>query len=178
MVIHPQDPNIIYTGASTGGVFKTTNGGQNWESISEDFDYLAIGDIVLDPTDPDIVYAATGDPNITILPHPGNGVYKSENAGQTWTNIGLQQAGIISEIAVNPNNNQIIYAASMGLPFEPSNDRGLYRTVDGGQNWEQVLFVEDDSGIIDIVMDPSNPDILYAASWDRIRNNSPVGCLR
>ena len=172
VAIHPQNPDIIYTGASTGGIFKTSDAGQTWSSVSDDFDYLAIGDLVIDPINHDIVYAATGDPNITLLPHPGNGLYKSEDAGETWINIGLEDAGIIAEVAVNPNNNQIIFAASMGLPFEESNDRGLYRSLDGGQNWEQVLFVSDDAGIIDIVMNPNNPDIIFAAAWDRIRNNT------
>ncbi len=172
VAIHPQNQDIIYTGSSTGGLFKTEDGGENWSSISDSFDHLAIGDIVIDPINPNIIYVGTGDPNITILPHPGNGVYKSEDAGATWTNIGLNAAGIISEIAVNPNNNQIIYAASMGLPFEPNNDRGLYKSIDGGLSWEQILFVSDDSGIIDIAMHPSNPNIIYAAAWDRIRNNT------
>ncbi|MEM7161335.1 MAG: T9SS type A sorting domain-containing protein [Bacteroidota bacterium] len=172
VAIHPTNPDIIFTGSSTGGLYRTLNGGDDWQSVADGFEYLAIGDIVFDPVDPQIIYTGTGDPNITILPHPGNGVYRSPDNGDTWVNIGLNNAGIISEIAINPSDNQIIYAASMGLPFETSNDRGLYRSQDGGQSWEQILFVSDDAGIIDIVMDPTNPQILYAASWDRIRNNT------
>ncbi len=166
---HPSDEDIIYVGYSGGGVFKTTDGGANWEDIFSDKPYLSIGDIVLDPADPNTVYVGTGDPNVTGYPFIGDGIYKSTDGGQNWTNIGLQEQGIIAKIVIDPTDSDIIYAATMGIPMERNNDRGLYKTIDGGQNWSQVLFISDQAGIIDLLIDPSNPDVLYAAAWNRIR---------
>ncbi|MEM7660150.1 MAG: hypothetical protein AAF399_28835, partial [Bacteroidota bacterium] len=171
VTIHPTNPNIIYTGSAAGGVHKTTDGGQFWTPIFDDFAYLSIGAITLDPSDPNTIYVGTGDPNISGYPFIGDGVYKSTDAGQTWTHLGLAEARIISRIIVHPTNPQIVFASGMGLPFERNNDRGLYRSQDGGQSWTQVLFLSNQAGIIDLVMDPFNPDVLYASGWDRIRNN-------
>lgn len=171
VAVHPVDENIMYAGFAVGGLFKTTNGGNTWTPVFDEQPFLAIGCVTLDPQNPNVVYVGTGDPNISAYPFIGDGVYKSVNAGQSWEKLGLTDQRIISKIAVNPQNNNIIYAACMGLPFERNDDRGLYRSTDGGQNWQQVLFVSNQAGIIDLVMDPSNPDVLYAASWDRIRNN-------
>ncbi|MFT5763824.1 MAG: photosystem II stability/assembly factor-like uncharacterized protein, partial [Saprospiraceae bacterium] len=171
VAVHPSDENILYLGFATGGVFKTTDGGSNWSPIFDDQPFLAIGDIALDPNDSETVYVGTGDVNITGYPAIGNGVYKSTDGGLSWTHLGLTNQRIVSKIIVNPNDSDIVYVSCMGLPFERNNDRGLYKSTDGGLNWEQVLFVSDQSGIIDMVMNPANPQIIYAASWDRIRNN-------
>lgn len=170
IAVNPVDNDIIYAGAAVGGLFKTTDGGQTWNPIFDDKPYLAIGSIKLDPQNPNIVYAGTGDPNIGGYSFVGDGLYKSTDGGTTWTNIGLDYVHIISKIIIHPTNSNIIYVGAMGLPFERDNDRGLYKTTDGGLNWTQVLFVADQAGISDMVIDPANPDILYAASWDRIRN--------
>ena len=171
IAVHPTDSDIIYVGFARGGVWKTTNGGGTWQPIFDDQLFLAIGDIEIDKNDPNTVYVGTGDPNISGLPFIGNGLYKSTDAGATWTNIGLGETRITSRILSHPTNPDILYAGTMGVPFEPTDDRGLYRTTDGGVTWEQSLFVADTAGIIDIVMSPANPDVLYAASWNRIRNN-------
>ncbi|MCO6492334.1 MAG: T9SS type A sorting domain-containing protein [Phaeodactylibacter sp.] len=171
VAFHPQDENIIYAGFARGGVWKTTDGGQNWIPIFDGQIFLAIGDIEIDPTNPDVVYVGTGDPNITGYPGIGNGVYKSTDGGQNWQHLGLEEQRIISHIRINPLNPNIVYAAAMGLPFERNNQRGLYRSLDGGQSWEQVLFISNQAGVIDLAMHPANPDILYAAGWDRVRNN-------
>lgn len=168
---HPTNKNIIYAGFSNGGLFKTINGGEDWEPVFDDATFLSIGDVVVDPQNPDVVYVGTGDPNISILPSIGDGLYRSEDAGETWSYVGLDVQRIVSQIVIHPTNSDIIYVGCMGLPFERNEDRGLYRSMDRGQTWEQVLFVIDQAGIIDIAMHPTNPDILYAASWDRIRNN-------
>lgn len=170
VVSNPDNHDIIYVGNTTGGVFKTVNGGNDWFPIFDDNPFLATSCIVLDPDDPDIVYVGTGDHNISGYPSIGNGIYKSEDAGETWTYIGLGEQSIVSRIIVDPDNTQTIYAATMGLPFEKSNDRGLYKSTDGGVTWQQSLFLSDSAGVIDVVMDPFDSQTLYAAGWNRIRN--------
>jgi photosystem II stability/assembly factor-like uncharacterized protein len=169
--IHPTNPNIIYIGYSTGGVWKTTNGGASWTPIFDQQPFLAIGDIELDPQNPNIVYVGTGDPNIGGYPFIGDGLWKSPDGGQTWQHLGLTAQRIISKIVVHPTNPNIIYIAAMGLPFQRDNYRGLYKTTDGGQTWQQILFISNQAGVIDLQMAPNNPNVLYAAAWDRIRNN-------
>ena len=171
MAINPANNNIMYAGCSTGGIFKTTNGGTTWNPVFDAQPYLSIGCITIDPVDPNIIYVGTGDVNISGYPFIGDGVYKSTNGGTTWIHLGLTEERIISEIKINPTNTQEIYAGTMGLPFERNNFRGLYKTTDGGANWNQVLFVNDSTGVIDLEMDYNNPNTLYAATWNRIRNN-------
>ena len=171
LTIHPSNSNIMYAACATGGIFKTTNDGASWFPIFDDQPFLSIGAIAIDPQNPEIIYAGTGDPNISGYPFIGDGIYKSLNGGLTWFNIGLSQQRIISKIIIHPSNSNIIYASTMGLPFEPNNDRGLYKTTDGGNTWEQILFLSDQAGVIDLLMDHENPEVLYAAGWNRLRNN-------
>ncbi len=171
VVAHPDNDQILYVGCVAGGIFKTTDGGLHWNPIFDQYSYLSIGTLTLDPVNPDIIYAGTGDPNIGAYVFVGNGVYRSSNGGETWEHLGLEEVGIVSKIAVNPQNTNEIYVSAMGLPFVRNNDRGLYKSTNGGQTWEQILFVSDNAGIIDMVMDPQSPEIIYAASWNRIRNN-------
>jgi len=171
VTVNPQNENIMYAGFSGGGLFRTTNGGADWAPIFDDQAFLSIGDVVIDPNDTNTIYVGTGDPNISGHPSIGDGVYKSTDAGNTWTNIGLKEQRITSKIIPHPTDSKTLYVSTMGIPFEPTNDKGLYKTTDGGENWSQILFVNDSTGIIDMVMDPTDPDILYAAAWTRVRNN-------
>lgn len=168
---HPTDNNIILLGYSVGGIFKTTNGGQDWYPVFDEHPFTAIGDITYDPVNPNIVYAGTGDPNISGYPFIGDGIYKSTDGGETWEHIGLAETRIISRIVINPFNTNILYAATMGLPFERNQHRGVYRSLDGGQSWDNVLFIAPDAGVIDLIISPDEPRTLYAAGWNRIRNN-------
>ncbi len=171
IAVHPQNENIIFAGFSGGGVFRTLDGGANWQPVFDEQLFLAIGDIVFDPIDNNIIYVGTGDPNISGFPFLGDGLYKSTDLGANWTYLGLEKQRIISKILVHPFNNQILYAATMGLPFERNVHKGLYKSADGGQSWRQVLFLGGQTGIIDVIFDARDPEILYAAGWDRVRNN-------
>lgn len=169
---HPTNNSIIFLGYSAGGIFKSVNGGEDWYPVFDDKPFTAIGDITFDPVNPDIIYAGTGDPNISGYPFIGNGIYKSTDGGETWINMGLEETRIISRIVVHPFNTNIIYAATMGIPFERNQDRGVYRSLNGGASWEKILFIAPDAGVIDLILDPDEPRTLYAAGWNRIRNNS------
>ncbi len=172
IAVDPSNEDIIYVGFSLGGVFKTEDGGQSWRPIFDEQVFSAIGDIAIDPSDSNIIYVGTGDPNISGFPSIGDGVYRSEDAGETWTHIGLTEQRIVSELVVDPDNSNRIFAATMGLPFGRNNDRGLYRTIDQGETWEQILFLSDSTGVSDITINPSNPNNIFAVGWDRIRNNT------
>ncbi|MFK8104344.1 MAG: T9SS type A sorting domain-containing protein [Saprospiraceae bacterium] len=172
IAVHPTNSDIIYLGYASGGVFKTTDGGQHWEAIFDDQNFLGIGDITLDPNNPNIVYVGTGDVNVTSYPFIGDGLYRSNDGGATWTNLGLTEQRIISKIIVDPTDSDIIYVATLGLPFQRNNERGLYKTTDGGATWNQVLFLSNQTGVIDFLLHPTNTQILYAAGWDRISNSS------
>ena len=171
IAVHPGNEQIIYVGFSGGGLYKTTNGGKSWFPIFDDRAYLAIGAIAIDPSNPETIYVGTGDPNITGYPFLGDGLYRSFNGGQSWTKIGLEDTRIISKIVIDPSNPQRIHVGTMGLPFERNRQRGLYTSNDAGKTWQQTLFVSEQAGIIDLVIDPRKPNVLYASSWTRIRNN-------
>jgi photosystem II stability/assembly factor-like uncharacterized protein len=171
IAIHPTDPDIILAGSAGGGVFKTSDGGQTWVPLTDDLTYLPIGHIAFDPVNPSTIYVGTGDVNISGTVWIGNGLYKSTDDGDTWTNVGLVENRIISKIAINPENPSQIFVGTMGVPFERNNDRGLYRSNDGGESWEQILFVSDESGVIDLAINPDDPEVLYAVVWNRIRTS-------
>lgn len=171
IAVDPSDQETIYIGYAGGGIYKTEDGGNTWNPIFDDYPILSIGCLAIDPVQTNTVYAGTGDPNITGIPFIGQGIYKSEDGGANWEASGLSETGIISEIIIHPTESNTIYAASMGSPFERSSDRGLYKSIDGGTTWTQILFLSEMTGIIDIAMSPDNPNVLFAAGWDRLRNN-------
>ncbi len=171
IAIHPTSLNTILIGTPNGGVFKTTNDGASWQPVFDNESTLAIGDIQYAPSNSSIVYAGTGDPALSGYPFIGNGMYKSTDGGSTWTNSGLNATGVISKIAVHPTNPSIVYAAAMGIPMVRTNDRGIYKSIDGGATWTQIKFIDNETGFSNIIINPTNPQILYASSWRRIRNN-------
>jgi len=172
LVIKPDNPLTMLAGFSAGGIFKTTDGGTNWHPVFDEFPEISIGHLAFDPSNPNVVYAGTGDSNIPSYVFNGEGVFKSSDAGETWQPIGLEQVGIVSKIVVHPAQPQVLYVAAMGNPYVRNADRGVYKTTDGGTTWQQVLFVSNQAGAGDLVIDPTNPQVLYASFWDRIRNNS------
>jgi len=172
VAVHPNNTNIMLAGAAKGGIFKTTNDGLTWNPVFDDFLQLSISKIVYDPNNSDIIYAGTGDANISGYPSVGDGIYKSIDGGDTWKRIGLTFKHVIADIYIAPQNSNIIYVASMGVPYERDRNRGLYKSTNGGTTWRQVLFVSESAGIIDMDVDPNNPNTIYAAAWNRIRNNT------
>lgn len=165
--------NVIYVGTASGGVLKSTNGGASWDNIFDEQSTLSIGDIAIDPVDTSIIYIGTGEPGngVGSVTYDGNGIYKSNNSGATWTNIGLNDGGNTGRIAINPQNNQIIFAAMLGDLFENTPDRGIYRSINGGDSWEKVLYINDSTGGIDVAINPENPNIIFAATWERVRRH-------
>jgi photosystem II stability/assembly factor-like uncharacterized protein len=163
--------NVYYFGATAGGVWKTTDGGLNWKPI---FDKTkdasaAIGAIAVSESDPNVIYAGTGEACIRGNIVGGNGVYKSIDAGKTWKFVGLADTHAIGRLAVNPKNPDIAFVAALGHPFADNEERGIFRTQDGGKSWQKVLYKDAKSGGIDVVFDPSNPNILFAALWQARR---------
>ena len=171
VAVQPNNSNIIYVGYSDGGVWKTTDGGVKWLPIFDKQTFLSISDIEIDPQNFNTIYVATGDLNISINAYVSDGLYKSTDAGATWKNIGLGATRIVSNVKVDPTNSNNIYAGTMGLPFEKDQNRGFYKSKDGGTTWKKTLFVSDSTGVIDMVVNPKDPKIIYVSTWDRIRNN-------
>lgn len=164
-----KDPNIVYAASATGGVFKSTDIGQTWFPIFDEQPCLTIGDIAIDPKNPNIIYVGTGEANGGHNNFPGVGIYKSVDAGDTWNFKGLDSSVSIGRIIVDANNSQKIWVASVGSYFIPNEQRGIFLSKDGGNNWEKSLFVSDSTGAIDLVINPNNSDELFAAMWERVR---------
>ncbi|MGB6234416.1 MAG: hypothetical protein WBF46_13160 [Candidatus Acidiferrales bacterium] len=161
----PGNLNVLFAGAATGGIWKTTDGGVHWNPIFDSQDVQSIGALAVAPSDPNIVWAGTGEPFIRGNISIGNGVYKSTDGGKTWNHMGLERTGRIAKIIIDPRNADVVYAAALGTCYGPQQERGVYRTEDGGKTWQRVLFVDENTGAADMVMDPKNPSILFAGMW-------------
>jgi photosystem II stability/assembly factor-like uncharacterized protein len=162
----PQQPHTFYMGATGGGVWKTTDAGITWVNVSDAyFDVGSIGSIDVADSDPNVVYVGTGSEGLRSNVSIGKGVYKSTDAGRTWTPVGLRETGQIGAVAVHPTNPDVVYAAALGDPFQPTNERGVYRTRDGGRTWQRVLYVSDSTGAVDLELQPGNPSVVYASMW-------------
>ncbi len=173
LVADPTDKKTMYAGTPNGGIFKTTDFGKTWTPIFDGQSSLAIGSIAIDPADRNTVWAGTGDPDLSYA-YMGNGIYKSTDAGLTWKNMGLAGSGIISKIYVQPGNSQVVYAAVQGNILVRDNSRGLYKSTDGGQTWTQKLFVSNQTGICDMLLDKTDSMHIIAASWQSIRKQDEI----
>jgi photosystem II stability/assembly factor-like uncharacterized protein len=163
------DPRIMYVGTAAGGIFKTTNGGVTFTPLTDKLPVSTIGDIAIAPSDPSILYVGMGEANNRQSSSWGNGVYKSMDAGKTWTHLGLADSHHIGRIVVHPTNPDIVYVAAGGHLWGPNKERGVYKSIDGGKTWQSVLFLNEDTGASDIAIDPASPSTLYAAMYQRRR---------
>lgn len=172
--IPSDDANTYYVGAASGGIFKTIDAGINWAPIFDEQSMLSIGDIEISKSDNDLIYVGTGEVNAGggSLAYDGNGMFRSDDAGLTWNSKGLEEVGSISKVLINPLENNTVFVGAMGPLFKNDNNRGVYRSYNGGDSWTKVLFVSDSTGVIDMAINPLNPNIVYAASWERIRRTN------
>src|SRR6478609_3812983 len=170
IAVSESDPSIIYVGYAVGGVFKSENNGTTFLPVFETYGTASIGDIAIHPTNPDIVYVGTGEPNNRQTSSFGDGIYKTVDGGRSFTNIGLKDTQTIARIVIDPKNPEVVYVASPGHLFGPNPERGIFKTTDGGRSWLKVKFIDDDTGFTDVAIDPSNSNILYAASYQRRRS--------
>lgn len=171
IAVHPNDENIMYIGYSQGGVYRTRDGGLTWVPVFDGESTQSIAHVVIDPHSPDKIWVATGDVNISGYPHVGSGLYRSDDGGDTWLRVGLSQTGVLSKVVIDPFAEDIIYAGSMGYPSAKGDTRGLFRSSDGGLTWMKTLTIDDSTGVIDLVADPSVPGRVYASGWTRLRTN-------
>ncbi|HTR02903.1 MAG TPA: glycosyl hydrolase [Thermoanaerobaculia bacterium] len=165
------DPYTFYFGATGGGVWKTTDGGSNWQVVSDkDFRTGSIGAIAVAESDPNVIYVGTGEEPIRGNVSHGDGVYKSTDAGRSWKNVGLRDSRQIARVRVHPSNPDLVYVAAQGHVWGPNAERGIFRSEDGGKTWKKILYVDEKTGASDLAMDPGNPRVLYAAFWQVVRH--------
>ncbi|MBS1662491.1 MAG: glycoside hydrolase [Bacteroidetes bacterium] len=161
----PQQPNVFYIGVNNGGVWKTTDFGRTWAPIFDDQPTGSIGDVAVAPSDPNIVYVASGEgiqrPDLSV----GKGIFKSTDAGRTWVHLGLEAGQQMGGLAIDPKNPDRVFVAVLGHPYGPNPERGVYRSLDGGKNWEKVLYKDENTGAVQVTIDPANPQIVYADLW-------------
>ncbi|HSL84847.1 MAG TPA: glycosyl hydrolase, partial [Thermoanaerobaculia bacterium] len=165
----PGDRDTYYFGATGGGVWKTEDGGTTWKSVSDGFFGGAIGAVAVSEWDPNVVYVGTGEKTVRGNVSHGDGMWKSTDAGRTWTHVGLPESHHIPRVRIHPRNPDLVYAAALGHLYGPNGERGIFRSKDGGASWEKVLFVDERTGAIDLAMDPTNPRVLYASFWQVLR---------
>src|ERR1700693_191924 len=162
----PNQPNVFYIGAVNGGVWKSDDYGRTWTPIFDQAPTQSVGAIAVAPSDPNIIYMASGEglhrPDLSV----GNGIYKSADAGRTWTHLGLRDGQQIPALVVDPRDPNKLFAAVLGHPYGPNDERGIFRSTDGGSTWQKVLYKDENTGASDIEMDPSNPDVVYASLWE------------
>ena len=167
VMAEPGNPLVMYSGGASGGLFKTEDAGVRWRPIFDDQEVSSVSALAMAPSDFNQIWAGTGETFLIRPAHAmGDGIYKSNDKGETWSHMGLEQTGRIGRIRVHPTNPDIVYACALGHTYGPQPTRGVYRTEDGGESWQLVLHVSEESGCVDLAMDVSNPRFLYAAIWD------------
>lgn len=172
IAVDPFDPEHVLLGYSQGGIYMSEDHAQNWKPVFDEQLSLSVSHISFDPHQEGKLYATTGDVNISGYPFLGSGVYRSDDGGHTWQNIGLEDKGILSKVFADPFNNNIVYVGSMGYPSQKGAEKGLFRSTDGGESWNQTLFIDDSTGIIDMALDMTRPGRVYATGWTRLRTGT------
>jgi photosystem II stability/assembly factor-like uncharacterized protein len=170
IAIDPRNPSVWYVAVASGHLWKTTNRGITWRPIFDNQSSFSMGYVTLDPNDPDVVWLGTGESRSQRSVGFGNGVYRSPDGGRTWQHMGLPESRHIAKIFVDPRDSNVVYVAAKGSLWSPGGERGLYKTSDGGQNWRPVLAISENTGVSDFAVDPRNPDVLYASSYQRRRH--------
>jgi BNR/Asp-box repeat. len=168
--VNPENHSEIYVGVSAGNIWKTTNNGTTWTPVFDKYGAYSIGCLKMDPSNPSVIWVGTGENNHQRQIGYGDGVYKSEDGGASWKNMGLKESRQIGMIAIDPRNTDIVYVAAEGSIWGPGGDRGLYKTADGGKTWNKSLDISENTGVNNVVLDPRNPDIIYATSEQRRRH--------
>ena len=161
----PGDPLTYYAGAASGGVWRSRDGGVRWEPVFDDMPVQSVGAMAISVSDPNVIWVGTGEAHIRSNVSRGNGLYRSTDGGDSWTHMGLEATGRIGRIRIHPTDPNTVYVAALGHLYGPQEERGVYRTTDGGETWERVLFIDENTGVYDLVMDPGNPRILFASGW-------------
>ncbi len=161
----PGNPDLVYVGTASGGVWKTENGGVTWTPIFDDQPVASIGDIALEPGNPDVIYVGTGESNVRNSVSFGRGIFKSTDGGKNWNFLGLEKTERISRIVINPKNPRIVFAGALGKAFGSNPERGVFMSRDAGENWRKVLYIDDKHGVADMDINPANPNILFASMW-------------
>src|SRR5687768_9481202 len=169
LAVYEANPSIYYVGTAHGGVWKTVNAGTTFEAQFQNQGLIAIGDVTISQSNPDLVWVGTGESNNRQSTSWGDGVYKSTDGGKTYVNMGLKTSRHINRIVIDPRNNDVVFVAATGALFGPGGERGVFKTTDGGKTWKQVLKVDDDTGANDLVMDAQNNQIMYATTYQRRR---------
>ena len=169
LAIPENNPSVIYAAVGPSGLWKSEDAGITWLPSFHRETTVAVGAVAVSPSHPDIVWVGTGEATARNSVAPGDGVYQSEDGGRSWRKMGLEETRFISRIVIDPTNPDIVYVAAQGHLWGPNEERGVYKTTDGGKTWKKVLYINPDTGIADLALDPSNSKVLYAAAWDHRR---------
>ncbi|MEJ2053564.1 MAG: glycosyl hydrolase, partial [Calditrichaceae bacterium] len=169
LAVDPSDPTQFYAAYASGGLWETMNNGITFSPLFNNEPVMTIGDIAVDWDHDETIWIGSGENNSSRSSYAGDGIYKSTDHGKTWSHLGLEESHHIGRIIIHPKNPDIVWVAALGHLYSSNPERGVYKTIDGGKTWQKTLYVNDNSGAIDLVINPDNPDILYAAIWDRTR---------